>query len=147
MDSLLRIDNHLNSFRGESAMEMTTKFYIASAISLSCLFAGHKAYKFWLAKRCNHSLQLARVLFLYSHAVLLLFSYHSTQKLDTILANQHPVTKVATEFLSHAVDIVTPGGARFSFFKPAGYATKPMLGATECSGSGCCRRSPPEPRR
>lgn len=120
-------------------MEMTTKFYIATAISLSCLLAGHRAYKIWIAKHCNHSLQLARVLFLYSHMILLLFGYHSTEKLDTILANSQPVTKISTEFLSHAIDIITPGGARFTFFEPTGYTTKPLFGTAERSGSCCCR--------
>lgn len=119
-------------------MDPMLKFYAAVTISMLCLIVAQWSYRFFVTRRCRHGIALSQVLFVLSHGVLLLYGWHSTQRISTILASHPVANKIQLEYLSHAVDITTPSGTRFTFYRsgiPARTAQS-LSGTTERFGRG-----------
>ena len=106
------------------------KFYAAVTISMLCLIVAQWSYRFFLSQRCKHGIRLSQILFTLSHGILLLYGWHSTQQISTIMASHPMANKVQMEYLTHALDITTPSGTHYTFYR----STKPVSGATERSG-------------
>lgn len=121
-------------------MDPMLNFYAAVTISMLCLIVAQWSYRFFVTHRCRHGVALSQSLFVFSHGILLLYGWHSTQQISTILA-AHPIaTKVNAEYLTHAVDITTPSGTRFTFYRsgiPARTAQS-MSRTTQRTGRGDC---------
>lgn len=121
-------------------MDPMLKFYLAVTISMLCLLVAQWSYRFFIIRRCKHGIALSQILFVLSHGVLLLYGWHSTQRISSILA-AHPVAnKVQMEYLTHALDITTPSGTKFTFYR-SGIPTRTaqsLSGTTQRIGRSDC---------
>jgi hypothetical protein len=121
-------------------MDPMLKFYFAVTISMLCLLVAQWSYRFFIIRRCKHGIALSQILFVLSHGVLLLYGWHSTQRISSILA-AHPVAnKVQMEYLTHALDITTPSGTKFTFYR-SGIPTRTaqsMSGTSQRIGRSDC---------